>query len=76
MPAELIPQFSTIEYSLQRNVLLPMVFLFVVDLCQDDENLKAVKVSNLSQCFSKCVILIIAIVLMAMDFIASVFELY
>lgn len=44
-PAELIPQFSTIEYQLQRSATAPTIFLFVVDTCQDEENLQALKES-------------------------------
>lgn len=43
LPAELIPQFSTIEYTLQRQATVPPVFLFVMDLCIDDEDLQALK---------------------------------
>ncbi|XP_059475345.1 protein transport protein Sec23A isoform X1 [Neocloeon triangulifer] len=42
-PAELIPQFSTIEYTLMRNQGLPPIFLFVVDTCIDDEELTALR---------------------------------
>lgn len=44
-PAELIPQFSTMEYQLKRSVTLPLIFLFVVDTCQDDDSLQALKES-------------------------------
>eukprot|EP00096_Caligus_rogercresseyi_P013589 TRINITY_DN621_c0_g1_i2.p1 TRINITY_DN621_c0_g1~~TRINITY_DN621_c0_g1_i2.p1 ORF type:complete len:791 (-),score=227.84 TRINITY_DN621_c0_g1_i2:224-2596(-) len=44
-PAELIPQFSTIEYTLTRAPTLPPVFLFVVDTCLDEEELGALKES-------------------------------
>ncbi|CAH1792238.1 unnamed protein product [Owenia fusiformis] len=45
-PAELIPQFSTIEYTLTRATCNPPVFLFVVDTCMDDdEDLQALKES-------------------------------
>jgi protein transport protein SEC23 len=44
-PAELISQFSTIEYQLQRSGQAPVIFLFVVDTCQDEENLQALKES-------------------------------
>ncbi|XP_040575211.1 protein transport protein Sec23A isoform X2 [Lepeophtheirus salmonis] len=44
-PAELIPQFSTIEYTLTRAPTLPPVFLFVVDTCLDEEELNALKES-------------------------------
>lgn len=42
-PAELIPNFSTIEYTLTRAPCLPPVFLLVVDTCMDDEELAALK---------------------------------
>lgn len=42
-PAELIPGFSTIEYTITRASCLPPVFLFVVDTCMDDEELGALK---------------------------------
>ncbi|WBW75223.1 COPII cargo receptor subunit Sec23a [Schizosaccharomyces osmophilus] len=43
LPLELLPEFSTIEYTLPRPPQLPPVFLFVVDLCQDQENLQSLK---------------------------------
>lgn len=43
MPLELQPESSTIEYITSRPVPQPPVFLFVIDLCQDDDNLKALK---------------------------------
>jgi len=42
-PAELIPGFSTIEYTITRAPCLPPVFLFVVDTCMDEEELGALK---------------------------------
>jgi len=44
-PAELIPQFSTIEYTLTRATTNPPVFLIVLDTCMDEEDLQAVKES-------------------------------
>lgn len=44
-PAEILPQFTTIEYTLQRGATAPLVFLFVVDTCMDDDDLQAVKES-------------------------------
>lgn len=38
-PAELIPQFTTVEYELQSQPTGPPVFLFVVDTCLDEEEL-------------------------------------
>nr|CAD7590259.1 unnamed protein product [Timema genevievae] len=42
-PAELIPIFSTIEYTITRAQCLPPIFLLVVDTCIDDEELGALK---------------------------------
>lgn len=42
-PAEIIPGFSTIEYTIGRAPCLPPVFLFVVDTCMDVEELGALK---------------------------------
>lgn len=42
-PAELIPAFSTIEYTILRSQCLPPIFLLVVDTCLDDEELVALK---------------------------------
>jgi len=44
-PAELIPMFSTLEYTITRAPVVPPVFLMVVDTCMDDEELKALKES-------------------------------
>lgn len=44
-PAELIPQFSTIEYTIMRAYVPPPIFLFVVDTCLDEEELSALKES-------------------------------
>ncbi|XP_019627443.1 PREDICTED: protein transport protein Sec23A-like isoform X1 [Branchiostoma belcheri] len=44
-PAELIPQFSTIEYTLQRVPAMPLIYLIVLDTCMDDEDLQALKES-------------------------------
>jgi len=44
-PAELIPQFSTIEYTLPKKNVLPPVYIFVVDLCMEEEELEALKES-------------------------------
>ncbi|XP_033101131.1 protein transport protein Sec23A-like isoform X1 [Anneissia japonica] len=44
-PAELIPQFSTIEYTLTRAQVNPLVFLIVLDTCMDDDDLQALKES-------------------------------
>jgi protein transport protein SEC23 len=44
-PAELIPHFSTIEYQLQRAALAPVIFLFVVDTCVENDELESLKES-------------------------------
>ncbi|MEQ2238682.1 Protein transport protein Sec23A, partial [Ilyodon furcidens] len=44
-PAELLPHFSTIEYVVQRGPQMPLVFLYVVDTCMEDEDLQALKES-------------------------------
>jgi protein transport protein SEC23 len=43
--AELMPNFSTIEYTLRRSATVPPVFLYVMDLCMDEEDLQALKES-------------------------------
>lgn len=42
-PLELSPAFSTIEYKLSRPASAPPIFLFVVDTCQEEDSLKALK---------------------------------
>ncbi|CAK1550439.1 unnamed protein product [Leptosia nina] len=42
-PAELIPNFSTIEYTITRAQSMPPIFLLVVDTCLDEEELGALK---------------------------------
>ncbi|XP_063919339.1 protein transport protein Sec23A isoform X1 [Zophobas morio] len=42
-PAELMPMFSTIEYTITRAQCLPPIYLLVVDTCMDDEELGALK---------------------------------
>lgn len=44
-PAELAAQFTTVEYTITRVQCSPLVFLFVVDTCMDDEELDALKES-------------------------------
>lgn len=44
-PAELFPQYSTIEYTIMRQQMMPPIFLFVVDTCVDEEELGALKES-------------------------------
>lgn len=43
LPAELIPQFTTLEYEVRTRAANPPVFLFVVDTCQDEEELSELK---------------------------------
>ncbi|KAG9300734.1 hypothetical protein G9A89_023532 [Geosiphon pyriformis] len=43
LPAELLPKYTTIEYTLARGAQIPPIFLFVVDTCLEDEDLKALK---------------------------------
>ncbi|GAA5963360.1 hypothetical protein JCM8115_000990 [Rhodotorula mucilaginosa] len=43
LPAELLPKYTTIEYTLSRPAQIPPIFLFVVDTCLDDDDLKALK---------------------------------
>ena len=43
LPAELYPNFSTIEYVLPVPLAPPPTFLFVVDLCQSEEELEHLK---------------------------------
>uniref|UniRef100_A0A7M4ETA1 Protein transport protein SEC23 n=1 Tax=Crocodylus porosus TaxID=8502 RepID=A0A7M4ETA1_CROPO len=44
-PAELMPQFSTIDYIVQRGPQTPLIFLYVVDTCLEEEDLQALKES-------------------------------
>jgi len=43
LPAELLPKYTTIEYTLSRPAQIPPVFLYVVDTCVDEDELKALK---------------------------------
>ena len=43
LPAELLPKYTTIEYTLARPPQIPPIFLYVVDTCLDDDDLKALK---------------------------------
>lgn len=43
LPLELSPNSSTIEYITAKPVQQPPIFCFVVDLCQDEDNLRAIK---------------------------------
>lgn len=44
-PAEILHQYSTIEYTLPKAPSNPPVFLFVLDTCMEQEDLQAVKES-------------------------------
>ncbi|XP_072170169.1 protein transport protein Sec23A-like [Diadema setosum] len=44
-PAELIPQFTTIEYTLTRAPSAPLIYLLVIDTCMEEEDLQALKES-------------------------------
>uniref|UniRef100_A0A0L0NVY3 Protein transport protein SEC23 n=1 Tax=Candidozyma auris TaxID=498019 RepID=A0A0L0NVY3_CANAR len=43
MPLELNPASTTMEYITSKPVQHPPIFLYVVDLCQDEDNLNALK---------------------------------
>ncbi|KIJ14657.1 hypothetical protein PAXINDRAFT_115705 [Paxillus involutus ATCC 200175] len=43
LPAELLPKYTTIEYTLSRPAQVPPVFLYVVDTCLDEDDLKALR---------------------------------
>jgi protein transport protein SEC23 len=43
MPLELQPQFTTIEYILNKAASNPPIFLYVVDTCLDDSDLQALR---------------------------------
>lgn len=43
LPAELLPKYTTIEYTLSRPAQVPPIFLFVVDTCLDVADLKALR---------------------------------
>ncbi|KAK9880508.1 hypothetical protein WA026_011747 [Henosepilachna vigintioctopunctata] len=42
-PAELMPMFSTIEYTITRAQCAPPIYLLVVDTCMDEDELSALK---------------------------------
>ncbi|KAK6183455.1 hypothetical protein SNE40_010934 [Patella caerulea] len=44
-PAEIIPQFSTLEYTITRASCSPPIFLIVLDTCMEEEDLQALKES-------------------------------
>ncbi|WFD45060.1 GTPase-activating protein S23 [Malassezia psittaci] len=41
LPAELLPKYTTIEYTLSRTAPIPPVFVYVVDTCMEPDDLKA-----------------------------------
>ena len=43
LPSELLPKFTTIEYTLSRGATVHPIFLFVVDTCLEEEDLKALR---------------------------------
>jgi hypothetical protein len=43
LPAELLPKYTTIEYTLGRAAQVPPIFLFVVDTCLEEDDLKALR---------------------------------
>jgi len=43
LPAEMMAQFTSIEYVLSRAAAVPPIFLYVIDTCLDDPDLKAIK---------------------------------
>lgn len=43
IPPELHPASTTIEYKLSRPAPAPPIFVYVVDTCQEDDSLKALK---------------------------------
>lgn len=48
LPAELLPKYTTIEYTLSRPAQIPPIFLYVVDTCLDEEDLSALKAAIIS----------------------------
>lgn len=45
LPAELLPTYTTIEYTMMRPVTVPPIFFFIVDTCLEEEELKALRES-------------------------------
>ncbi|KAK9717986.1 GTPase-activating protein S23 [Basidiobolus ranarum] len=43
LPAELLPKYTTIEYIMTRPSPIPPIFMFIVDTCLIEEDLKALK---------------------------------
>ncbi|KAL7748400.1 GTPase-activating protein S23 [Sorochytrium milnesiophthora] len=48
LPAELMPAYTTIEYTLSRPATTPPIFVFVVDTCMDEPDLKGLTNTLLS----------------------------
>ena len=51
LPAELIPNYTTIEYALQRQPTGPPVFLWVIDCCVREDELEPLR-DSLEQALS------------------------
>ncbi len=47
LPAELLPSYTTIEYTLGKPVTVPPIFFFVVDTCLEEDEIAALKESLL-----------------------------
>lgn len=43
LPTELLPKYTTIEYTLSRPAQIPPIFVYTVDTCLDEEDLTALK---------------------------------
>ncbi|ORX93438.1 copii coat protein [Basidiobolus meristosporus CBS 931.73] len=43
LPAELLPKYTTIEYVMSRPAPIPPIFMYIVDTCLIEEDLKALK---------------------------------
>lgn len=52
VPAELIPQFTTLEYEIPNHFAGNPVFVFVVDSCLSEEDLQPLKDSLQQVCCS------------------------
>lgn len=59
LPPELLPKYSTIEYTLSRPAQVPPIFFYVVDTCLDADDLKALRdvlVVSLSMLPANCLV--------------------
>lgn len=45
LPPEVLPKYTTIDYILSRPAQIPPVFLYVVDTCVEEDDLKALRES-------------------------------